>query len=324
MSSLPILGVDIAKASFEVFLINEAKTAHSQFRNNNNGFTDLSRWLRKKGVSQVRVCLEATGSYAEPLAQYLFEQEHIVYIVNPVRIKAYAQSELLRNKTDRVDAALIARFCKQDDQSLPWSPPPREVSELQALMRHLEDLQSTRLQYINRLESTSKSNEVTDSLQEFIKIVDQQIEHTQELIDKHYDKHPDLRNRRDLLTTIPGIGEKTANVLLSEITRWDSYNNARQLAAYAGLTPKKHDSGTSVRSRSRLSKIGNARVRRALYLPAVVARHHNPIIKALSDRLTERGKAKMAIIGAAMRKLLHLAFGVLKTGKPFDPVHSSN
>lgn len=324
MSTLPVLGIDIAKSSFEVVLhIKEKKPAHSQFHNNMSGFKALSHWLRKKGVSQVRACMEATGAYGDQLALYLYEQGHQIYVVNPARIKAYGQSELMRNKTDRVDAALIARFCKQDEKSLPWSPPPQEVSELQALVRHLEDLQSTRLQYSNRLESSGKLSDVMESVQGFIKAIDQQIAHTQELINKHYDKHPDLRNRRDLLSSIPGIGEKTATVLLSEVANWDSYDSARQLAAYAGLTPKQHESGTSVRGRSRLSKIGNARLRRALYLPAVVARKFNPIIHALSDRLTERGKAKMVIVGAAMRKLLHLAFGVLKSGKPFDPFYSS-
>ncbi|WP_341732440.1 transposase [Microcoleus sp. EPA2] len=119
--------------------------------------------------------------------------------------------------------------------------------------------------------------------------------------------------------TAPGLGDLTASILLAEIGDVSDYDNARQLAAYAGLTPCERSSGTSVKGKTRLSCTGNVRLRKALYLPAVVAMRHNPLLKAMSDRLLGRGKVKMQVIGALMRKLVHLAFGILKSQKPFDP-----
>jgi transposase len=116
------------------------------------------------------------------------------------------------------------------------------------------------------------------------------------------------------------VGERTAAKLLAEIENLSQYKSAREVAAYAGVTPKNHRSGT-IRGRTRLSKIGNARVRKALFMPALVASKHNPIVRAFAQRLAVKGKNKMAILGAAMRKLIHIVFGVLKTGKPFDPEH---
>jgi transposase len=118
---------------------------------------------------------------------------------------------------------------------------------------------------------------------------------------------------------MPGIGEATAAKLLAEIVDVNQYRSARQVAAFAGLVPKHRESGSSVRGKPRLCKVGTARLRKALYFPAIVATQHNPIIKAVSERLRERGKCPMLIVGAAMRKLIHIAYGVLKSGKPFDP-----
>jgi transposase len=128
--------------------------------------------------------------------------------------------------------------------------------------------------------------------------------------------------KSDLLVSIPGIGAQTAAVLLSEIGRIEDYQNARQLAAHAGLTPCERSSGTSVHGKTRLSCTGNSRLRKALYMPAVVSMRHNPLLKAFSERLLDRGKAKMQAIGAIMRKLVHLAFGILKSQQPFDPNYS--
>ena len=124
---------------------------------------------------------------------------------------------------------------------------------------------------------------------------------------------------RGLLTSIPGIGETTAAKFLAEIVEINHYQSGRQVAAFAGLVPKHKESGSSVRGRPKLCKVGRARLRKALYFRAIVARQHNPIIKAMSARLRQRGKCRMVIIGAAMRKLIHISYGVMKSGKPFDP-----
>ena len=312
------LGIDISKDSFHVELSVNEKLRHRKFSNRKEGFAELRAWLSKHKVTQVHACLEATGPYSEALALYLHGQDHIVSIVNPAQIKAFGQSELLRNKDDRPDAGLIRRFCEQQRPAR-WTPPPVHLRELQALTRHLENLHETRQQQQNRLEATSTKS-VIKSLRKLVTHLDAEILRTEQQIAAHIDSHPDLKEQCQLLESIPGIGQRTAAKLLAEIEGISQYKSARQVAAYAGLTPKNNRSGT-LRGRTRLSKSGNSRVRKALYLPAIVATRHNPIVSAFCCRLAQRGKTKMQIVGAAMRKLIHIAFGVLKSGKMFDPNH---
>src|SRR5436190_599787 len=154
---LPTLGIDISKDSFHLELSINDKLRHRKFANRKEGFGELCAWLAKHKAIYVHACLEATGPYSEALAIYLHEQGHIVSVVNPVQIKAFGQSELLRNKDDRPDAGLIRRFCEKQ-RPAPWTPPPPHLRELQALTRHLENLIETRQQQINRLEATNTKN----------------------------------------------------------------------------------------------------------------------------------------------------------------------
>jgi len=144
------LGIDISKKGFRVALLLGEKVRQKTFRNVADDFSALSAWLAKQGVTTVHACLEATGTYGEALAIYLHQAGHVVSIVNPARIKAFAQTELARNKTDRLDAVLIARFCRMHKPAA-WVPSPPEIRELRALVRHLDDLLETRTQLMNRL-----------------------------------------------------------------------------------------------------------------------------------------------------------------------------
>jgi transposase len=187
------------------------------------------------------------------------------------------------------------------------------------LMRRLESLAEMRQQEVNRLASRPKAAEVIASLKAHIEYLDREIGKTKKLIGSHLEGHPGLKRQRELLTSIPGIAELTAAKLLAEVSDWSAFGSARQVAAYAGLTPRQRVSGSSVRGKPRLSKIGNAKLRCALYMPAVVALRCNPVIKAFCARLRERGLRSKALVGAAMRKLLHQVYGVLKSGRKFDP-----
>jgi transposase len=317
--TLPPLGIDIAKAKFNACLVRQGgKSRHQVFPNNPQGFAQLSDWLKQHGIKQVHACMEATGTYGDSLATYLHEQDHLVSIVNPAAIKAYAQSHLSRTKTDRVDAALIAGFCGERRPPA-WHPPEREVQELQALVRRLESLMEMRTAEENRLSSAISVEAVRESVAELLAHLSEQIKRTQKLIRNHIDSHPGLKRQRALLDTIPGVGEVTAAALLAEVPDLKEYRSARQVAAFAGLVPRERQSGSSVKGRVRLSKIGNARLRKALYFPAVTAIRCSPFFQAWVEGLRQRGKSKMAVIGAVMRKLVHLAYGVLKTGRPFDP-----
>ena len=315
----PTLGIDIAKLKFNVCLIRTSgKLKHKIFPNHKAGFEQLLAWLSKQNVERVQACLEATGTYSEPLALYLHEAGHVVSLINPAAIKAFAGSRLSRTKTDRVDAELIARFCLAQEPPQ-WTPLAVEVRELQALVRRLESLIEMRVMEENRLSSGGVVDTVRRSLEEHLAYLSQEIKRTEELIRKHINSHPGLKQQTQLLDSIPGIAETTAALLLSEITDIKQYRSARQVAAYAGLVPRERQSGTSVRGRTRLSKIGNARLRRALYFPAITALRCSPFFQAWAKGLQARGKSKMSVICAVMRKLLHVAYGVLKSEKPFDP-----
>ncbi len=310
------LGIDLSKETFHAYLLSDHANAAKAFPNNAKGFEQLIAWLRNRHAIDVRTCMEATGTYWEALAAYLHGLEQEVSVVNPARIKAFAQSELLRTKTDAVDAALIARFCKSQDPE-PWIPPPPEIRVLQALMRHCEHLKTTRAHQSVYAQS-SEAAVVKSSIEEIIATLDEQIARIEQEIRQHFDDHPNLKRRRDLLTSIPGIGEITAGSILSEILHLDRFQSAKAVAAFAGLSPRERRSGTSVHGRPRLCKTGNARIRKALYMPAIVALRFNATLRIFAERLLAAGKHKRLIIGAVMRKLLVLAYGILRSGIAFD------
>ncbi|HRF95580.1 MAG TPA: IS110 family transposase, partial [Aggregatilineales bacterium] len=274
-------------------------------------------FLKKRKITDLHVCLEATGHYSDAIAQFLHDLGYTVSVVNPSRIKSYADSLLSRNKTDAGDALIIAGFCRTQKPDT-WSPPALEIVELQAMVRQLGNLKEMRQQERNRLEAGISSKTVLDTLEKHIAFIDKQIKDLEKRIHDHINRHPGLKQQHDLLTSIPGIGDVSAFKLLAEIRDISAFDSASQLAAFAGLTPRQRVSGSSVRSKSRLSKRGSPRLRECLFMPAIVAKKHNPILSIFAQRLEKAGKSKMVIIGALMRKLLHLAYGVLKSGQPFD------
>jgi transposase len=313
-----ILGVDVAKAKFDVCLLWDERAVHRVFPNNANGFAALKGWLRKRGTAQVHACMEATGRYWEALAIYLHQAGQTVSVVNPRRVKSFWESELQRQKTDRVDAAVIARFCRAAHPR-PWTPPPAELRELQEMVRRLDALKRMQTQEKNRLSNPGISPLVQAGIGDHLAYLQGQIKETERAISEHINSHPLLKGQRDLLTSIPGIGKITAALLLGELGEVGNYKSGRQVAAHAGLTPKQFQSGSSVKGKPRLSKMGNVHLRKGLYMCAVVAKHHNPIIKAFCHRLLAAGKPTMLVVAAAMRKLLLIAFAVLKSQTPFNP-----
>jgi transposase len=316
------VGIDAAKAKFDVVLLTpDGKPKHKVFANSPEGYCTLCEWLGQQEAPanpSVHACLEATGSYAEALARYLLVQGYTVSLVNPSAIWAFGRSRLSRTKTDKVDATLIARYC-QAHQPPPWTPPALEISELQALVRRLESLVQMRTMETNRLAAGVSCATVRESLEATLAFLAEQIARTQQAIREHLNGSPSLKAKKDLLTSIPGVGEGTAVLVLSELPDVAQFRRAGQAAAYAGLVPRQRQSGSSVNARPRLSKLGSSRLRKGLFFPALVALRFNPLVRDFGERLSARGKSRMAVAGAAMRKLLHIIFGVLRTGKPFDP-----
>ena len=318
-----ILGIDIAKDTIDVTLIdNEGNKDHATFKNNKKGFGKLLGWLKKHQVeiADLHICMEATNIYWEDLALYLHSKGYKVSVVNPVRVKGFATSQLRRNKTDKEDSEIIADFCgvmKPDA----WIPPNDDQRKIRALVRHLEGLKKTLTQQRNRLASC-KDDDVKRSLQMVIDVLNKEIASVEQQLKDLIKSKPELKEEYDLLTSVKGFGPQTAYKLMAEMYDLANYESASAAAADAGLNPSHHESGTSIKRKPRLSKIGKSAVRTALYLPALTAIRFNPLIQAFVKRLEAKGKHIMVIIAAVMRKLLHIAYGVLKNRKAFDPEYS--
>ncbi|MDX2137603.1 MAG: IS110 family transposase [Chloroflexota bacterium] len=313
-----IVGIDIAKDTFDVCLVSGANQPEvASFANGKTGMKQLQQWLKKRAVKTAHVCLEATGVYGDLLAETLYERGFTVSVVNPARINAYAASRMQRNKTDALDAALIADYCRTQ-QPPAWTPPASELKELRALVRHLDDLKDERQRARNRLEAQTVSQAVARQLKQQVTFLEQQIAETEALIRNHVNQHPDLKRQRDLLKSIPGIGHLTACQLLAEVGDMQRFDHVGEVVAFIGLNPRQHQSGKKQTTHG-ISRMGRASLRAALYLPAVVAKQHNPRLKDWAQQLSARGLTGKQVIVAVMRKLVHLAYGVLKHQQPFDP-----
>jgi len=311
-----VLGVDIAKRKFDTALIVGGKLKHKVFTNDTQGFSELTVWLTKYGVDYAHVCMEASSTYGEELATYLHDAGYRVSIVNPARIKGFAQSELLRIKNDKVDAGVIARFC---DKMRPdaWMPLPVEVRRLQALVRRVDALLSMRTQELNRIGSTHET--VLHSINEHVSFLDEEIAALKKEIAELIKKDPSLKAKSDLLRSIPGVGEATIAAILSELSLFEKCGNIRKVVAFIGLAPREFISGSSIKGKPRICKMGQARIRKALFMPSLVSMQCNPVIITFRRRLAQKAKNGKVIVCAVMRKLVHIIFGVLKSGRPFDP-----
>ena len=264
--------------------------------------------------------MEPTGVYHEAAALALADAGLTVSFVNPAQLRSFAQGLGVKTKTDKQDSTVLAKY-GATQKPAPWQPPSMSARRLKALLTRrdaiADDLQRER----NRQEANGFSltpEAVSESIAQSIAFLEAELKRLEKMIASHIDNDPDLRNKKDLLETIPGVGPRVATHMTT-LFAGRTFDSAEQLAAYLGLVPVERQSGTSVRGRPHMSKAGPAHLRKVLYMPAVVARRWNPHVKALNDRLLAKGKSKMAAIGAAMRKLAHLCFGVVHTRKPYDP-----
>ena len=308
-----VLGIDVSKNTLDASMSSRNKVRARSFANSPDGWRHLLDWLITQRVRRVHACLESTGRYSLGIAGALNEAGHVVSIVNPAQIRDFARTKLGRNKTDGVDASHIR-------EPRPWAPP----SEAH---RRLGELQTIRAGIIAGLTEwkNRKNSGMIDAVAQ--SLADVTISHftsrlsaVDEAITQTIDNDSVLRRKRDLLLSISGVGETLAGVVLAELPGPDVLHSSAEVVAYVGLNPRQHQSGTSIDRVTRISKIGNAVLRAALYMPAMSAMRYNPAIVALVARLKSQGRLKpKQIVVAAMRKLLVLCFGVLKTGKPFDP-----
>ena len=319
------IGIDVSKAKLDCLWVRDleqGKVKTKVFKNQPDAFPGLLHWLQQntgESVDQLHVYLEATGIYHEPLAHWLYEQGVSVYVLNPAQVRYHAQGMGVRSKTDRKDSMMLARYGIERSPE-PWQPEPPEVRELKRLLGRLDALEADIQREQNRLEKAQFNGDslAVESITNVLNALNEEHERLRQSIDDHFDRNEHLKQDRALLETIPGIGKVLSPYLTAAIRSRD-FASARQVAAFFGLVPVEEESGTSVRKRPRLSKAGSAKLRQKLYMGAVVAAQHNPDIRAQYRRLCQRGKAKMAAIGAAMRKLMHIAYGVLKSQTVYQP-----
>jgi transposase len=312
------IGIDVSKAKLDVCLLGEAgETAYQQVANTLAGHKLLQAWLQQHSTQPLPVCLEATGIYSQPPAQYLHQHHYPVSVVNPAPVKAFASALMKRHKTDKSDALVLARYAAHFNPPL-WSPATLSQSHMHDLKRLADDLQSDRTRVKNRLEGTPAGSPARPYLQDQLAYLEKQLTHIQNELQKQLDEDRGLQSQCDLLTSIIGIGVTSALQILAELPDLTRYTSADELVAYAGLCPRQQQSGNQV-ARSWLSKQGSAALRKALYFPALTAKQHNPHLRRFAQRLSQSGKAKMTVVAAVMRKLLVLIYAILKSGHPYDP-----
>lgn len=318
------LGIDVAKTKLDCSLLVEVDGDKRKFKsvaNSPAGITDLLAWVARQSIlpAELHAVMEATGVYHEQAAMLLHDAGVMVSVANPALVKNFARGLGVRTKTDAVDSLALARYgaLKKPPQ---WLPPPAEARILQGLLARREAIKQDLQREHNRQEKSEVAKDsafILQSIADSITFLTLQLQKIQSQIDDHIDQYPSLKNDLGLLQSIPAIGPQTSTQLLA-VMHLHTFHSAEQLAAYLGVIPVEHQSGSSIKGRPKLSKAGPAHVRAILYMAAVVAIRYNPHIKAVYERLLARGKTKMSALGAAMRKLVHLCFGVLKTQQKYQ------
>lgn len=314
------LGLDIAKASFEACLLHGGRALQCSFTNSTEGVHKLIAWTEKHAGGPVAAVLESSGRYGDLAATLLYEAAHQVSVVNPRRIRDHAKSRGWRNKTDRGDAALIADYaCRNADELPLWSPLPAEVATLRALLHRIRELEAMRQAEENRREALPARSPLHQSLDRTTRALTEEIALLEKAVTEHIHTHPCLEQDCQRLQSVPGIGPKSAQWLVAELSH--AFPGCRAAAAWVGVTPRIHESGTSVRKHPGIGPEGNQLLRSLLYLPAVVARNRNPALKVFADRLAARGMSKKAVVLAVMHKLVRIAFALLKNQSTYDPAY---
>jgi len=318
------VGIDVSKEKLNVALLLApvfSKKKTKVVPNNPEGFNLLIEWVNRQINDQrpLRFIMEATGAYHQALALFLCNHGFEVHIINPAFIKRFGESMAARTKTDEKDCVIIAHYGVNKMDLKPWVPPSPQYRALEQLLRRFDQLDKMIRQEKNRLEALGSGpadQDVSASIEKTLSYLERESEELFKKIKDHLDRHPDLKEDVKLLTSIPGIGELTALRMTAALEGGNRFVSARQFAAYLGLTPKQNQSGT-FKGKSSLSKMGPCTLRKALYMPSIVACQYNPDISALYERLLKAGKTKMSALGAAMRKMAHIAFGVLKNRQTY-------
>lgn len=315
-------GCDVSKATLDVCVVAGGHPCHKSFDNTPEGHADLTVWLATKTDRPVRLAMEATGTYGLDLALALHEAAQVdLMVVNPRAARRFAEAQMQRSKTDRVDAASLCEFA-QRMAFVPWQPPDPAVLELRGIARRMQALTVEATRERNRLGHARATGSTPAVVLNDIAV---NLRHLTRRIAEMERQAMKLVRANELLsaayahvTSVRGIGSKTAVMLLPELLVLPADLSVRQWVAHAGLDPTRHESGTSVERRARISKVGSTHIRRVLYMPALVAVRREPAVRGFYEHLLARGKPPMVALVAVMRKLLHAVYGMLKHGADFE------
>jgi transposase len=315
------VGIDVSKSKFNACYLadSQSRGQDGEFTSDAAGHAKFLAWLDRVGAGRaLHLCMEETGCYGQALAAFLHEAGHHVSIVNAALIKNYGRSLNVRTKNDLVDARLIAQYTLERVPKR-WIPLATEHQALRNAARRRDQINEFIVKEKNHLEASPNP--------EMSKMINRQIKHLQackaeieKLMAGLVAKDPQLARNAQLLMTIPGIGNITAVNLLAELPPLDGFTSARQLCAYAGLTPRENTSGSSLRGKPRLCKQGRGVLRRIMFMPALslMGSKSGPL-RVFADRLLNKDKKPACVVGALMRKLTALVFAILRSGQPFNP-----
>jgi len=308
------VGIDISKAKLDVALYHDdaLKAETITVAYDRRGLLVLRRWLHQATTDRpLLIGMEATGAYWQPVAASLHASGARVYVLNPRCVKDSARAENQRQKTDRVDAGVIARHLRAHCVELhPWTPPTPAVATLRALLTRWDQLGQELQREYNRRADVHEPL-VHASFRRMIRFLLHERRTIRAALDQHCAAAAELHNAVDAVAAEPGIGLLSAMRLVA-LMRTHTFTTARQAAAFLGITPRHCESGTSLKRPPRISRVGDAALRHALFFPAVVARHHHPVLKPWADGLVARGKTPKQAACAVMRRIVHIAFGIVK------------
>ena len=313
-----VIGIDVSKEKLDICALFDGKTQKKIVDNSVSGFKSLRNWISKNNIDDPHFCMESTGCYSEGVAEFFHELGFKVSVVNPLQIKAFRNSKLIRQKTDSVDAHIIAEFCLQNDPS-PWNPRSPEKKELHNINVRISALKTEINRASNVLENKNLSKVILKSIHDEIKFLKKQIILLEDEAQKIINSNQNLKEQFDRITEIKGVGEKLALAIIADMPDVSNFQKSGQFSAFAGVSPSHFQSGSSVHGKSHISRLGSKSIRKVLYMSALVVKNHNPHFQKFVRNLQKKGKAPKVIIVAIMRKLMCILFGMLKNSSNFDP-----
>lgn len=317
-------GADISASWFDICVLIDERQIHQRFENSKAGMRACILWLEELGIKELEIAIEPTGRYGELVAEYFLRRKgYSVLQVQPLLFHRYAESLDMRGKSDFKDSLALAVYCKERGAKLrKWKPKSELELELRDIQLHMRGLTkrivALKCQLKCRLRSSFVEQALRDELKWYGKRLDETLDWAKDLVQAH----PGLGRDYELLLTIPGIGEKTA-LLLVTLIDFRAFRSSRALACFLGLTGKKKESGSSIRGKESISKRGSKHVRASLFMPARTARMHNPALRSFSDRLEGKGKHDWAIQMAVIRKLVTVAWALVTKQVEFDSTYAN-